>query len=91
MEDNLKLSKLEYHSNHLSDLPKILKLNWEDQTKIENCLKYRQSPMESENLRNHWLELPQILDFKWRRHLIKDLQIFKEEYLSNLLLALKQI
>ena len=48
MKDNLKLSKLEYHSNHLSDVPKILNLSWEEQTKIGNCLKNRQSPKEDD-------------------------------------------
>jgi hypothetical protein len=33
------ISKLEYLSNHLSDLPQILNLSLWDQTKTENCLK----------------------------------------------------
>ena len=37
MEDGLKISKLEYLSNHLLDLPQILNLSSEDQTKIKNA------------------------------------------------------
>jgi hypothetical protein len=39
MEDDLKILKMEYFSNHWSDLPQIFNLSLEDQTKIENCLK----------------------------------------------------
>jgi hypothetical protein len=34
MEEDLKISKVEYLSNHWSDLPKISKLSLTDQTKM---------------------------------------------------------
>ena len=37
MEDDLKISKVEYLSNHWSDLPQILNLSSGDQTKIKNA------------------------------------------------------
>ena len=37
MEQDLKISKIEYLSNHLSDLPQILNLSLGDQTKIKNA------------------------------------------------------
>ena len=36
MEDNLKQNKVEYLSNHWSDLPQILNLGLGDPTKIED-------------------------------------------------------
>ena len=36
MEDELNILKIEYLSNHLSDLPQILNLSSGDQTKKEN-------------------------------------------------------
>ena len=36
MEDDLKLYKVEYLSNHWSDFPQILNLSSGDQTKIKN-------------------------------------------------------
>ena len=36
MEDNLKILKLEYLSNHLSDFPQILSLSLGNQTKLKN-------------------------------------------------------
>ena len=38
--------KVEYPSNHWSDLPQILDLSLGDQMKIENCFKWRWPPME---------------------------------------------
>ena len=35
MEDDLKIFKVEYLSNHLLDLPQLLKLSFGDQTKAE--------------------------------------------------------
>ena len=68
MEDNLKKLKVEYLSNHWSDLPKILKLCLGNWTKIR-CLKRRRPPMEEdlkilkvEYLSNHWSDFPQILN-----------------------------
>ena len=42
MEDDLKILKVEYLSNHWLDLPQILKLSLWDQTKIKNCSNGRQ-------------------------------------------------
>ena len=38
MEDDLKILKVEYLSNHCSDFPQILNLSLGDQTKIKNVL-----------------------------------------------------
>ena len=37
MEEDLKILKVEYLSNHWSDFPQILDLSLGDQTKIENA------------------------------------------------------
>ena len=37
MEDDLKISKVEYLSSHWSDLPQICNLSLGDQTKIKNA------------------------------------------------------
>ncbi len=37
MEEDLEISKIEYLSNHWSDLPQILNLSSGDQTKIKNA------------------------------------------------------
>ena len=44
MEDNLKILKVEYFSNHWSDLSQIWNLSLWDQTKIKNCSNRRQPP-----------------------------------------------
>ena len=69
MEDDLKILKLGYLSNHLSDLSQILNISFWDQTKIENCQIWRQPQMEAdlkilklEYLCNHVSDLPQILN-----------------------------
>ena len=58
--------KMEYLRNPWSDLPKILNLSWGNQTKIENCLIWRQAPIikisEVEYLSNQWLDLTKILN-----------------------------
>ena len=46
MEDDLKILKVEYLSNHLLDHTLILNLSLDDQTKFYNALKWRQPPME---------------------------------------------
>ena len=68
MEDDLKISKVEYLRNHWLDFPQILKLSLRDLNKIRNSLKRRRPPMEDdlkiskvEYLGNHWLDFPQIL------------------------------
>ena len=59
MEDDLKILKGEYLSNHLWDHTQILKLSFNDQTIFSKSFKWRQPPMEDdlkilkvENLRN---------------------------------------
>ena len=68
MEDNLKILKVEYLSNHSLDPPQILNLSSEDQTK-QKYLKWRRPPMEDdlkilkvEYLSNHSFDPPQILN-----------------------------
>ena len=68
MEDDLKILKVEYLSNHWSDLPKILNLSLSDQTKIKYCLKWRRPTIEDdlkifkvEYLSNR-SDLPQIIN-----------------------------
>ena len=53
MEDDLKILKVEYLSNHWLDLPQILNLSSGDQTKIKNALNeddlwWRWPPMEED-------------------------------------------
>ena len=69
IEDDLKILKVEFLSNHWSDLPQILNFSSGDQTKIKKPLKRRQLQMEEhfkilkvEYLSNHWSDLPQILN-----------------------------
>ena len=40
-DDDLKIFKVEYLSNHWSDLPQILNLRSGDQTKIKKMLKFK--------------------------------------------------
>jgi hypothetical protein len=40
MEDHLKILKVEYFSNHCTDLPKLSNLSLGDQTKIKFGLKF---------------------------------------------------
>ena len=64
MEDNLKILKGEYLSNHLLDHTKILKLSSDVQT---TCYKFLneddQQILKGEYLSNHLLDKTQIL--KW--------------------------
>ena len=46
MEDNLKILKVEYLSNHLLDHTQILNLSLVDQTIFYKSLKWRWPPME---------------------------------------------
>ena len=69
MEDDLKILKVEYLSNHRWDVPQILNLSLGNWTKII-CLKGRRPPMEEdlkiwkvEYLSNHWTDLLQILNW----------------------------
>ena len=47
-EDDLKIWKVEYLSNHWSDLTQIWNLNYWDQTKVHKCIKWRRPPMEDD-------------------------------------------
>ena len=53
MEDHLKTLKVEYLSNHWLDLPQILNLSLEDQTKIKNAGNEDNLHI-IEYLGNHW-------------------------------------
>ena len=68
MEDDLKISKVEYLSNHWLDLSQILYQSSGDQTKLKNE-KWRWPPIEDnlqllkvEYLSNHCSDLPPILN-----------------------------
>ena len=61
MENDLKILKVEYLSNHWSDLPQLLNLSLEDKTKIKNCCTWIQPPLE-DNLK--------ILKVKYLRNLL---------------------
>jgi hypothetical protein len=69
MEDDLKILKVEYLSNHWSDIILILNLSYGGQTKVNRSLKVKTTPMEDDlkilnvgNLSNHWSDLIQILN-----------------------------
>ena len=48
MEDDLKIWKVEYLSNHWSDRTQILNLSYWDQTKVQKVIKGRRPPMEAD-------------------------------------------
>jgi predicted translin family RNA/ssDNA-binding protein len=48
MEDDLKILKIEYLSNHWSDLIQILNLSYVEQTKVYRILKVKTTPMEDD-------------------------------------------
>ena len=89
MEDDLKILKVEYLSNHWLDLTRIWNLRLGDQTKLYKCVKWRQPRIEDDlkilkmvYLSNHQSKVFRF--FKWRRPPIEeDLNILKVEYLSN--------
>ena len=63
MEDNLKILKVEYLSNHSSDPPQILNFSSGEQTKNKKSSKWRQPSMEDdlkilkvEYLSNHCMD-----------------------------------
>ena len=68
MEDNLKIYKVEYISNHWSDLTQILDLSLGYKTKLYKCFKSRRPQTEDdlkvEYLRNYWSDLTQICDLR---------------------------
>ena len=71
MEDNLKILKVEYLSNHLLDPTQILNLSLYDQTLLYKSFKWRRPPMEDnlkiskvEYLSNPLLDHAQILNLR---------------------------
>ena len=69
MEDDLKVLKMEYLSNHLLDHTNILNLSFDDQTILNKSLKKRLPSMEDDlkilkwqYLSNHLLKHNQILN-----------------------------
>ena len=63
MEDDLKILKVEYLSNHLSDLPQILNLSWGNQTKLDIVWNEdKLTIIKVEYISFHWSYLPQILN-----------------------------
>ena len=48
MEDDPKIWKLEYLSNHWSDLTQIWNLSYWDQTKVQKGIKWRRPQMEDD-------------------------------------------
>ena len=48
MEDDLKIWKVEYISNHWSDLTQIWNLSYWDQTKVQKGIKWRRPQMEDD-------------------------------------------
>ena len=53
MEDNLKILKVEYLSNHWLDFPQILNLRKGDQTKTTYFLKWRQPQKKTTSKNQH--------------------------------------
>ena len=103
MEDDLKILKVEYLSNHLSDHAQILNLSFDDQTIFYKSLKWRRPPMEDDLkiLKVEYLSTTK-LKLRWMNHFFKslkwrqppmeeDLKILIVEYLSNHLLDYAQI
>ena len=71
MEDDLKISKLEYLRNCLLEHTQILNLDLGNQSKVFKYFKWRQPPMEDdlkilkvEYLSNHLLDPTQILNLR---------------------------
>ena len=68
MEDGLKVLKVEYLSNHWSDLFQISSLISGDHTKIKNAWnednsnERRPQTLKVKYLSNHWSDLPQIVN-----------------------------
>ena len=63
MEEDLKILKVLYISNHWSDYPQILNLSLGYQTKTKYAWnKYDLKTLKVELLSNHWSDLPQILN-----------------------------
>ena len=91
MEDDLKILKVEYLSNHLLDHTQILNLSLYDQTIFYESFLWRQPP-KKDDLQILKVEYISKNLFKWRQPPIENnLKIFKVEYLSKNLLGLTQI
>ena len=54
MEDDLKILKVEYLSNHLLDHTQILNLSWDDQTIFYKSFKWRRPPMDDDLKYSKW-------------------------------------
>ena len=68
MEDDLKILKVEYLSNHLLDRTQISKLSLNDQTIVYKFFKWRRPPVEDdlkilkvEYLSNHCMDCDEFL------------------------------
>jgi hypothetical protein len=75
MEDNHKILKVEYLSNHLLDHNQILSLSLDDQTIFYKTFKCRRPPMEDNLQRkttSNGRQTPMEDDLKWRRPLMED-------------------
>ena len=71
-EEDLKIWKVEYLSNHWLDLTQIWNLSLWDQTRVYKGMKWRRPPMEDdlkiwkvEYLSNHWSDLTQIWNWSY--------------------------
>ena len=54
MENNLKISNVEYLSNHLLDHTQILNFSLDDKTIFSKSSKWRQTPMEDDLKNQKW-------------------------------------
>ena len=59
MEEDIKICKVEYISNHWLDLPQIFNLSSWDQT---TTTQIRHQNMLNNSATNHWFDLPKILN-----------------------------
>ena len=70
LEDNLKILKVEYLSNHWSDLPQFLNFSSGEQTKVKNAWNEEGLQWKTNSngkilkveLSNHWSDVLQILN-----------------------------
>ena len=69
-EDNIKILKVEYLSNHWSDLLQILNWSSEDQTKNQNTLNEEDLKLLKVEYLSNWLDLPQILNYSTYEFLV---------------------
>ena len=85
MEEDPKILKVKYLSNHWSDLTQIFNWSSGDQT-IINILKWRRPPMEDdlkilkvEYLSNRWSDHPRILNLSLGNQTKKPTNAWKED------------